>query len=306
METLYKTTGLLGVALLALTACGDTGEDPDGHPEDEGVEGQDPDGAEDQGDAPEEIAGEDDGEGNGADPDDDTQDAPELAEIEEDIWESSLDGDSVTITSEISAAAMGADQIDPDIDPTETTEITIAGDVEGDGFLYGLPTGDFLVFDDAIYQSVEDFVETYESSAPEGAELEIDPDQLRSALAAEGEWVEVTTDYADHVQSPAEFIEYLRQSFGDDLGEDAPAGELDTRDGENVWVYGQEDEDISAEIVVHADESEPLLHSLSGAQGDETVEVTFTDWDETDEPERPDDEEIIDEAEFEQIAESLL
>ncbi|WP_258933457.1 hypothetical protein [Nesterenkonia pannonica] len=60
MSTLYRTAGLLGVALLALTACGDEGVPADDQTDEEdggGTEGQDPDGAEEQGDQPEEIAG---------------------------------------------------------------------------------------------------------------------------------------------------------------------------------------------------------------------------------------------------------
>ena len=58
-HTLYRTTGIFGVAVLALTACGPEDDGGQEGVDDAAQEETDPDGAEEQGDTPGEIADED-------------------------------------------------------------------------------------------------------------------------------------------------------------------------------------------------------------------------------------------------------
>ena len=125
MRTFYRAAGLFGVALLTLSACepaGETGTD------DPGQEGVDPDGADDQGNPPEEIADDED-EGEDREEDDaddqaaeDSAEVPDLDEIEDQIWESSTGQESVTITGEISPALLGWEDLGAAAEDEEESE----------------------------------------------------------------------------------------------------------------------------------------------------------------------------------------
>ncbi|GAB3842913.1 hypothetical protein [Nesterenkonia populi] len=306
MDKFYRTTGVFGVALLALTACGDPGTPADDQTEEEdaGAEGQDPDGAEDQGDHPDEIAGEEDEDDAGGEPDDETMDPPSFSEIEEDIWESSLDHDSVTIevliqediededdAPEIGAAGSAEDEDGEDL---EGEELTIAGDMEGDGAVRAFSHGEQRIFDDGerVLESNEFFVATYEESRPEDAEG-LQPEELEEWLDERGDWVHVTEAVdLEMIETPGEFITNLREGFESAVSESDAEGEADTVEGENVWIYEIE----NAVFAVAADEDEPHLVSYQAQEFD----VSFEDWDETDEVEEPDEDTVIEFAELEE------
>lgn len=315
MDKLYRTTGVFGVALLALTACGDVGTPADDQTEEEdagGAQDTDPDGAEDQGEHPDEIAGDEDEDDAGGEPDDETMDPPSFSDIEEDVWESSLDHESVTITAtfqedvdpededapEVGAAGNAEeDDEDADEDPEEHEageQLVMAGDMEGDGSVREFDYGQQLIFDDGerVLESNEFFVATYAQSRPDDAGG-MQPEELEEWLEDHGEWVHVTEVVdLEMVETPGEFITNLREGFESAVSSTDVEGEVDTIDGENVWVYEIE----RATIVVAADEDEPYLVGYETPE----VEVTFEDWDEAEEVEEPDEDTIIEFAELEE------
>lgn len=191
-----QATGLVGVGILALTGCEGTAEEQQDIQED-GQEGADPDGAEgEHGPEPDEIAEDDDDEEG----DDDEEDglgageAPDLAEVEERIWESALEQDSVEIrvthkeAPEELEEAIGqqppGDQddqdqedqdqetADPDSGAEHAIELIYTGDLAGEGSSasYRLAPlgleGTFLSFGEELFQDREGFIGDYAWSVP--------------------------------------------------------------------------------------------------------------------------------------------
>lgn len=328
MNTFYRTTGLFGAALLALTACEPVGETA---PDDEAQDAVDPDGAEDQGNQPGEIAGDDVDEEEtedtgGEQPAEDTRDVPELAEIEEDIWESSTSQSSVSITGELSAALLGWDAMDDSAeadqdedseeddgdseDEAEMLDIAVAGDLEGDGSVYQIgDVFDYVIFDDDVYQSVDSIVAEYELTQPEDAETP-ESEEVRDAFESEGSWANWGEAGREYVETPEEFIRNFEEGFLETSGMDSLAdaelsAEVDTQDGENVWVYSHEEGEDFFELVVLADDSEPLLVGLNYDIEGNQLSLDFQDWNETDEPDEPEDDEVIEQEDAEEIVQSL-
>ncbi|NDK31091.1 hypothetical protein [Nesterenkonia haasae] len=336
-HALYKTTGIFGVAVLALTACGPEDEGAQEDVDHGGQEDVDPDGAEDQGDTPGEIADED---GDEPDPDEDEDaeagDAPDLADIEDSVWEASSSQESVTITSEVPASMLGMDEVthQDEIDDLteddeeasegeaeevaeeeETLQVVVAGDMTGDGSVWQLEDlVDYLLYDggDSIYQTVDSFIEEYREFQPDEA-AGPDPEDLREALEPEGSWVDVTTTLGGQIETPQQYVENFRTemlaSAGmDSLAESGITGETDTRDGEDVWVYREEMEDEFIEFVITADEDEPLLSEISMDSEGAEISISFTEWNESDDvaEDEPAEDEIITEDELESIAQGLM
>ncbi|MBO0594986.1 hypothetical protein I2485_08235 [Nesterenkonia sp. E16_7] len=300
-ESMFKTTGLLGAAMLALTACGG----------DEAAPAEAADADQVEADTDEEA-------GTDTEPADEpteeeVPDAPEIGEAEDAIWQSSLDQDSVTINAVIPINPLGdaAEHVDENINvETEIVRLVLSGDMAGDGYTYTLneTMGDYRIFSDQAVQSVDSVIEEY---AANQVDIQgVTPEDFREALEPEGEWVDMTS-LANQLETPALFIENLRSSILTSAGvEDLSAWEADaatdTHEGEDVWVYSSENDGATVEFIVLADEQEPLLMEIrSESAGEETV-VTFSDWNEVAEPERPEDDVVIGEDEFQGIADSLV
>lgn len=329
-NTLLRATGLFGVAVLALTACTSgedgpaTGEGPTGDP---GQEDLDPEGAEDQGDTPGEIA-------------DDPDEVPELADIEDSLWENSRSQDSVTVISDIPAAVLGVQEADgedalndleeegegtegaeaePDEDAaeeaTENIEVIIGGDMLGDGSVWRVEgLMDYLLYDtgETIYQTVESFVEEYREFQPDEA-AGPSADELEAELESAGSWVDVTSTLVDQVETPERYIEHIETEVlaaaGIELfSEIGFSGEAESRDGDDVWVYLHEEDSAFIELVVLADREEPLISELSMEFEDVQLSITFADWNESEglAQEEPDEEDVISEQELDAIGQSLM
>lgn len=299
-EVTLKTTGLLGVALLTLTACGGGGDD-----------------AATETTEAEQAAAEENESESGATQDEeaevaeeDIQDAPTIGEIDESIWESSLNQDSVTISAEVPASSLGAATEDATPTEGENIQIELSGNMDGDGYSYTIneTLGDYLIFSDQAFQTVDSVIEEYAQAQVE--DQGPSPEELRREVETEGEWVDITS-LAAQLETPSLFIENFRTSMLssagiEDLSEWDLEPELDTRDGEDVWVYSEETADATIQFVVKADEAEPLLMEVhSETEGQETL-VTFSDWNEVEEPERPEEDVVISEEDFMSIAESLV
>lgn len=323
-----KATGLTAAALLALTACQGVGDEG---PDDGGQEGLDPDGAEDQGDRPDEIADDEDQE-DMEDPED--EDVPDLEDIEDTIWESLTAQESVHIRGEISAVLLGLedppgsglDQEEDDenaegngeeneedslAEDLDTLPVTISGDVEGEQFRYTIgDVWDFVVFEEDVYQSVESIVVEYELEQPPGAEVP-EPEEVREAFEEEGSWANWGAEGRQFVQAPPEFLSTVNTSLLDaeDVSSWADAeleGHAETRGEEEVWRYSREDAEGHLELVVLADEDEPLLVELSYLSGDTEAELTFSDWNDVQTPERPDETEVIAPEDVQMLLQDLL
>lgn len=305
-----KTTGLLGITLLALTACGDDAATSESAPAAE----QTDDAGDTQDDATSEPAETE--EGAAVEEDDAPEEAPAIAEIHEDIWESSLNQDSVSVSADVLLSAIGegaetlGEGADGESGEDEVIQVELSGDMEGDGYTYTIADGliDLLVFSDMALQSTDSVVAEYESLQEEGQGAS--PEELREAVEAEGDWVDITS-LAPQFETPGEFIENLRagmmaSSDGEDLSDWDATGEADTRDGEDVWVYSDEGGEESLEIVVRADSEEPVLMEIRGDNAGQETSVTFTSWNEAAAPDRPADDTIIGEEEFQGITSSMF
>lgn len=291
MRTLTQTVGLCGVVLLALTACESTNEEP---PEDDSQE-----------DAAEDIGGEDD------------RQPAELEEIQDRIWDSSTTQESVSISGEVSASLVGWDTLedgeDPDSDAAgaQNIDISVAGDAAGEGSAYQRgEVFEYLIFGDDIYQSVDSVVAEYElSQPPEGT----DPppsQEVRRAFEAEGSWANVGPAARDYVETPADVVVTLREGVldaaeVDSLAELGLEGDSDTRDGNRVWVYRMDQGEEFIEVVVNADENEPLLRQLSFSSGSNRVDLDFNEWNAAEAPQEPEAEEVIEPDEVQVILDSL-
>lgn len=320
MHNVYRAAGLFGVALLALTACGSADEEMPEETAQEtaqdetaqnGAAEEDTDSEEETG--PQDEAADETQQGSG---DDDDQ-APQLAEIEDEVWDASASQDSVNISGEMAAALFGWDSLSAEEEPDEQAEgaenvdVTIAGDSEGQGSIYQVgDVFDYVIFGDDIYQSVDSVVAEYElSQPPEGTEAPTSA-EVRQAFEAEGSWANVGPTGRDYVETPADFVTNFHEGFLatsglDSLSDAGLEGASDTRDGQNVWVYRTDQGEDFIELVVNADESQPLLRKLSYDMGGNEFDVDFSDWNEAEAPQEPAEEEVIDPDEVGVILDSL-
>lgn len=320
MHNVYRAAGLFGVALLALTACGSADEEMPEETAQEtaqdetaqnGAAEEDTDSEEETG--PQDEAADETQQGSG---DDDAQ-APQLAEIEDEVWDASASQDSVNISGEMAAALFGWDSLSAEEEPDEQAEgaenvdVTIAGDSEGQGSIYQVgDVFDYVIFGDDIYQSVDSVVAEYElSQPPEGTEAPTSA-EVRQAFEAEGSWANVGPTGRDYVETPADFVTNFHEGFLATSGLDSLSaagleGASDTREGQNVWVYRTDQGEDFIELVVNADESQPLLRKLSYDMGGNEFDVDFSDWNEAEAPQEPAEEEVIDPDEVGVILDSL-
>lgn len=299
LTRVLTTTAALSIATLALGGCGDGDEDP--RVEEDPQENLDPDGAESQGVAPDEIA-----------ENQDDQEAADLAEIEADVWESSLDQESVAIT--MTAGLERGHELfgyapESFEGEGEIFELSVTGELEGDAATELDYTSDFqvLTFGEDSFQSIEAFVFDYQAQVPPEVEPEVDAAELSAALSSEGEWVDVSEAEPAVPRTPEALLEMLRAEVTETLGVDSLAeleldSALDTWDGQNVWVYSNED----VELAVLADSGSPQLMGLTLPDEDEDLEVTITDWDEADTPEQPEEGTIIDDEQLQGILNDLV
>lgn len=325
-KTLWRTFGIFGVAVLALTACGDQEEPPGGGEDTEDSPGQ------------ESPTPDDPDQDNESDVEVPEGELPELEDIIEPMWESSMSQDSVTITSNVPAELIGIQEPegqlpedledqqegaeDPEADQdgaegieesvAENVEVIIGGDMRGDGsvwYVQGLR--DIVLYDagERIYQTVDSFIQEYQHFQPDEA-AGPSADDLEAALEEAGTWVEVSTGMAELLETPQQYMEFIEEELLASGGIESLefSGESDSLDGEAVWVYRHEDDEATVEITVLAEAEEPLILALSLDSDAESVSITFNDWNSseglaTDEPR---EDEVISEEDRDAIAQSLM
>lgn len=284
VSTAVRTLGIAGIALLALTACGGGEAEEDAGEQDGAQEDVDPDGAEDQGIEPEEIA--EDGAGDDSDDEDEAEagGAPAIEEIEADLWRAMEDAESVVLDAEVPA---GADEVEAEIDGEGADTIVqhYSGQMDGSALTLREEAGDasaeYITFEDGTYLRGEDELAAVARQFPG----EIDEDEL--APEFEGKWVDYSEIFPDGF-TVDEWLEDFRGSLEASGGFGELDAEADTRDGEDVWVYT----DDRREIVVRAGDDPVLLSVYADDDGD-VFDVRFSQWDEAEEPERPAEEDIL-------------
>lgn len=293
----FSMTAVLSIAALALAGCGEEDPREDENPQ----ENLDAEGAEDQGVASDEIA-----------ENQDDQEVADLAEIEDDIWESSMDQSSVSINM-VAGLERGHQLFGyaPEFfeGEGESFVLSVTGELEGESSAVLDYTPDFevLSFGDDAYQSVDAFVFDYQAQVPPEVEPEVDAEELRAALSAEGEWIDVSGAEPSVPRTPAAVLEMLRAEITETLEVDSLAEleletSLDTREGQNVWVYSNEE----VELAVLADQESPQLIGLVLPGEDADLEVTVTDWEEAGTPEQPEDDTVIQDEQLQQILNDLV
>lgn len=274
-----KATGIFGVALLTVTACGGTGGDE--QPEDTDQEDVDPDGAEDQGDEPAEIAEDED---DSAEDEEDSGEAPEIAEIADEIWTNMENSESVTLDATVPFDAEDFEGT-VEVEGAETIDQHYSGQIDGSALTFSEEAAgaeaEYITFDGETYLRGEHELEAFLEQYPG----EFEEDELREEF--EGKWVEYTEFFAGGV-SVHDWFDEFRGGFEEAGGFGELEGAAEERDGEEVWVYT----DDAREFVVRAGD-EPVFLSLYADNEGEVFEATFSDWDEAEEPEEPDEEDVL-------------
>lgn len=325
-KALWRTVGIFGVAVLALTACGDEEETPGGGEETPDGSGQE---------SPSSNDPEDD---NGTAVEIPEGEVPALEDVIELMWESSMSQDSVTITSSVPAEMLGVQQperqlpedledhqeetedLDADQDgaeeaeepAAENVEVIIGGDMLGDGSVWNVEgLRDIVLYDEGerIYQTVDSFIQEYQHFQPDEA-AGPSAEDLAVALEEAGSWVDVSTGMAELLETPQQYMEFIDEellaSGGiDSLEFNSDAGSLD---GEAVWIYRHEDDGTTVEITVLAEAEEPLLLAISLDSEAESLSITFTDWNSSEglAAEEPEESEVVSEEDRDAIAQSLM
>lgn len=279
---LLKPVGLAAAGLLILTACdnpfdaesGDSASET--HQPVEGAEGTEAEtGAQE---APEE--------------------APTFGEIQDEMWEAMQAADSVTIEGEVQAEEADLDELFDGIDEDAVGDIRISGSVDGDDAEMSYSAGEGNTFTQRTVEGTEyfrgeDFGTLLLAELDEEVADAVDEDFLNSVM--EDQWVEFPAEDGGGAYSAEDiFAEWQSDLEGEGL--DGLTGEVEERDGQQVFVYTAEDDD-SREYVVAA-QGDPYLVAWQ----DEQSRYSFSEWDEAEEPEVPENIITIDEI-FEAVAE---
>ena len=177
----------------------------------------------------------------------------------------------------------------------------MAGSVDGSvshvQFNIGGPEMEILQTESEIFLTGETTAFFLEQEMPEDLLSDIDMDGVASDLS--GTWVDMTEDMGgpDDDFRLDEILSGMQEGFQDAdedsifpwSGTDYPEGAAEERDGQEVWVYAEEDGD--GELVVLADEENPYVLTVDGEDEDgNPVLVTFSDWNETEVEEEPEGE----------------
>lgn len=241
----------------------------------------------------------------------DVEDVPALSAIEELMWDSMEQAGSVTIIADLSdMAGFDADSADMfgEVFGSEQTELSIYGDLDGSATAVNIDGNDLIVAlgGDEAYISAEAVFGMLTNQLPGmGAEEEEVFAQLSEEFS--GKWL----DYSDELQSDGqgddfnigELFSELRQDWtSQDEASDTPVdreeisdeGSHEVRDGSDVWVYEGEEE--GQELVLAADHEAPKIVEMS----DNEMSMSYTDWGETENPEAPDESDVMTEQELEE------
>lgn len=261
------------VSLLAGTACAEDEPADDLTAEDAGQQ--------------EDGTGSGEGEAQGEDS------VPTFGEIHEEMWDAMLEAETVSLQGRVEADEANLDEIFDELDDDAEGTLHITGATDGSNSEMEFSAGDDYSFtlrsvDGSDYVRGEDFAELLISSLDDDVVEAAGEDTIRGIV--EDRWVDLTAE-GGAVPSVAELIEDMRDDIdSDDIAE--ITGELEERDGHEVYVYT--DEDGEDEIVVAAEGAPYLLELRLG----DDYQFTFSEWNEAETPEAPEDaltdDELID------------
>lgn len=226
------------------------------------------------------------------------EEAPTFGEIQDEMWEAMQAADSVTIEGEVQADEADLDELFDGIDEDAVGDIRISGSLDGDDAEMSYSAGEGNTFtqrtvEGSEYFRGEDFGTLLLAELDDEVADAVDQDFLNGVM--EDQWVEFPAEDGGGAYSAQDiFVEWQSDLEGEDL--DRLTGEVEERDGQQVFVYTAEDDD-SREYVVAAQGDPYLL-----AWQDEQSRYTFSEWDEAEEPETPENIITLDEI-FEAVAE---
>lgn len=206
---------------------------------------------------------------------------PTFEALQEQLWDTMLSAESVTIEGEVEAGEAELDELFDGIDEDERGEIALTGALDGTHSEMTYTAGEGHSFaqravDGVEYFRGEDFAELFHSGLDEEIAEAVDEDFIDDLIA--DQWVQIAED-GGAVFSAEDFLRtWQRELDGEDVA--GITAEEDTREGEPVWVYS--DEEGETEYVVAA-EGDPVLFELR----DEESHYTFGEWDAAELPEEP-------------------
>lgn len=232
------------------------------------------------------------------------EDPPALSEIDDLMWDTVQDQDSVTISADMSQLMDTLDDSSNmfgDMFGADGDSVKIYGDLDGASMAIALGEDDLMrVFgQDAAYLSGDAIFSIF---GGEGLTEQEVFEGITEEFA--DTWIDFSSELGDEDEFDiGSLLSELQDSWADGSGSDetpvtrdeiSDEGIHEVRDEQDVWVYeGTED---GQELVLEANHGAPIIVAIS--DGDNTM--TFSDWSETEAPERPEDSQIIDEDEFEQ------
>lgn len=268
------------------------------------------------------------GGGGGGEEEDEPQGPPTLSDIDDAMWDAMESADSVTIEGDMGEIGEGED-FQEFLGDSGTLSVSGAMDgsftvISGDGEPLMMMIGDEAFVDGAITASL--------AAAPMGDA--IDTDQLEQEL--EGKWLDLSSEMgSDDEIDLGEMIADGRETWeegaeeDDSEGDDSDSDDSDSdesngdssssssdenpfnsssleeegteeeRDGESVWAYS---DDEGNELAVRADEDAPYAVEVTN----DGTTARFTEWNEVDEPERPADDDVMDQQDLESLLMDLM
>lgn len=226
------------------------------------------------------------------------EEAPTFGEIQDEMWQAMQAADSVTIDGEVQADEADLDELFDGIDEDAVGDIRISGSLDGDDAEMSYSAGEGNTFTQRTVEGTEyfrgeDFGALLLAELDDEVAEAVDEDFLNTVM--EDQWVEFPAEDGGGAYSAEDiFAEWQSELEGEDL--DGLTGEVEERDGQQVFVYAAEDDD-SREYVVAAQGEPHLL-----AWQDEQSRYSFSEWDEAEQPEAPESIITLDEI-FEAVAE---
>lgn len=286
--------------------------------------------------------------GGSGDGDNDVEDVPTLADIEDSMWDSMEESESVTMTADMEQIAAqdpeGAAMFQEMLG-SENMDFQFSGSLQESATSLKIGDEEFMrIFgSDGVYMSSDAIFGILGAAS---SELSSEEQEVLDEISGEvsGTWIDFSeemqgdedleemdlsvmltefrdgwdegssddgdeedsdsedsdsedadSDEGDAEESSSDDSESGDSGSGISVDEFKDAeGSLDERDGVDVWVYAEGDD----ELVVEADHDSPRM--LSADDGE--VSVTFSDWDETDAPEKPEDSDLLTEEDLNEIA----
>lgn len=238
------------------------------------------------------------------------EEPPALSEIDELMWETMQAQDSVTISADIEQLAEAEDDMFGEMLAGDDTNMQLYGALDGSAIGMSFGDSDLVrVFGhEEAYLSGEAFFDLMGSA---GAGLDGTDDDATSELFADT-WIDFSSEISgeDNEFDLGGALGELQDGWNEgEANDDTPVardelsddGTHEVREEQDVWVYAGSEE--GQELVLEANHDAPKIVALS--DGDTTM--TFSEWNATESPQRPEESQIIDQDEFEQrIMQAIL